>query len=107
MEMVASQRADVTMLEAGDVYRAGKGYGLVPIMSEVRKIALVALYLPFPHHHVKGVEYLLIFNNVKVYNLGTDEMTGIPYYYSVAVVKIRDNSSELIYLKVSKFCVSI
>ena len=38
MEMVASQRADVTMLEAGDVYRAGKGYGLVPIMSEVRKI---------------------------------------------------------------------
>ena len=48
MEMVASQRADVTMLEAGDVYRAGKGYGLVPIMSEVRKIALVALYSPFP-----------------------------------------------------------
>ena len=43
MEMVASQRADVTMLEAGDVYRAGKGYGLVPIMSEVRKITLVAL----------------------------------------------------------------
>ena len=37
----------------------------------------------------------------KVYNLGTDEMSGIPYYYSVAVVKIRDNSSELIYLKVS------
>ena len=46
---------------------------------------------------------MLIFNNVKVYNLGTDEMTGIPYYYSVAVVKIRDNSSELIYLKVSLF----
>ena len=45
---------------------------------------------------------MLIFN-VKVYNLGTDEMTGIPYYYSVAVVKIRDNSSELIYLKVSLF----
>ena len=45
------------------------------------------------------MEYLLIFN-FKVYNLGTDEMTGIPYYYSVAVVKIRDNSSELIYLKV-------
>ena len=42
---------------------------------------------------------MLIFN-FKVYNLGTDEMTGIPYYYSVAVVKIRDNSSELIYLKV-------
>ena len=35
MEMVASKRADVTMLEAGDVYRAGKGYGLIPIMSEV------------------------------------------------------------------------
>ena len=48
------------------------------------------------------MEYLLIFN-FKVYNLGTDEMTGIPYYYSVAVVKIRDNSSELIYLKVSHF----
>ena len=45
---------------------------------------------------------MLIFN-FKVYNLGTDEMTGIPYYYSVAVVKIRDNSSELIYLKVSLF----
>lgn len=45
---------------------------------------------------------MLIFNP-KVYNLGTDEMTGIPYYYSVAVVKIRDNSSELIYLKVALF----
>ena len=33
--MVASQRADVTMLEAGDIYRAGKGWGLIPIMSEV------------------------------------------------------------------------
>ena len=54
MEMVASQRADVTMLEAGDVYRAGKGYGLVPIMSEVRKIALLAIYSHFPPHHVKG-----------------------------------------------------
>ena len=49
---------------------------------------------------------LLIFNT-KVYNLGTDEMTGIPYYYSVAVVKIRDNSSELIYLKVSHVVISI
>merc|ERR1712156_1057133 len=37
-------------------------------------------------------------------NLGTDEMTGIPYYYSVAVVKIRDNSSELIYLKRRNSC---
>ena len=37
MEMVASQRADVTMLEAGDIYRAGKGWGLIPIMSEVQK----------------------------------------------------------------------
>ena len=60
MEMVASQRADVTMLEAGDVYRAGKGYGLVPIMSEVRKIALVALNIRlFPLYHVKGVQFLL------------------------------------------------
>jgi len=73
MEMVASQRADVTMLEAGDIYRAGKGWGLIPIMSEV-------------------------------YNLGTDQMSGIPYYYSVAVVKIRDNSSELIYLKRRNSC---
>ena len=55
MEMVASQRADVTMLEAGDVYRAGKGYGLVPIMSEVRKIALLATYSLCSPHHVKGV----------------------------------------------------
>ena len=38
MEMVASQRADVTMLEAGDIYRAGKGWGLIPIMSEVQKL---------------------------------------------------------------------
>ena len=36
--MVASQRADVTMLEAGDIYRAGKGWGLIPIMSEVQKL---------------------------------------------------------------------
>ena len=41
---------------------------------------------------------------LKVYNLGTDQMTGIPYYYSVAVVKIRDNSSELIYLKRRNSC---
>ena len=106
MEMVASQRADVTMLEAGDVYRAGKGYGLVPIMSEVRKIALYSS--PFYPTIMSKVwktcflRNLLIFN-AKVYNLGTDEMTGIPYYYSVAVVKIRDNSSELIYLKVLLF----
>ena len=59
------------------------------------------IFASFPHH-VICVEYLLICN-FKVYNLGTDEMTGIPYYYSVAVVKIRDNSSELIYLKVSCF----
>ena len=57
MEMVASQRADVTMLEAGDVYRAGKGYGLVPIMSEVRKIALVALNIRLcpPSCHMCGI----------------------------------------------------
>ena len=42
--------------------------------------------------------------NFKVYNLGTDDMTGIPYYYSVAVAKIRDNSSELIYLKRRNSC---
>ena len=40
MEMVASQRADVTMLEAGDIYRAGKGWGLIPIMLEVQKLLL-------------------------------------------------------------------
>ena len=39
MEMVASQRADVTMLEAGDINRAGKGWGLIPIMSEVQKFS--------------------------------------------------------------------
>ena len=39
-----------------------------------------------------------------MYNLGTDDTTGIPYYYSVAVVKIRDNSSELIYLKRRNSC---
>ena len=39
-----------------------------------------------------------------MYNLGTDQMSGIPYYYSVAVVKIRDNSSELIYLKRRNSC---
>ena len=55
MEMVASQRADVTMLEAGDVYRAGKGYGLVPIMSEVRKITFSCPLFAVSPHHVKGV----------------------------------------------------
>ena len=55
------------MLEAGDIYRAGEDYGLIPIMAEV-------------------------------YNLGT------PDYYAVAVVKIRDNSSELIYLKRRNSC---
>ena len=89
--MVASQRADVTMLEAGDIYRAGKGWGLIPIMSEVWKL--------------ENVEQQTILRlNFKVYNLGTDDTTGIPYYYSVAVVKIRDNSSELIYLKRRNSC---
>ena len=32
------KQADVTMLEAGDIYRAGKGWGLVPIMAEVRSL---------------------------------------------------------------------
>ena len=36
--------------------------------------------------------------SVQVYNLGT------PDYYAVAVVKIRDNSSELIYLKRRNSC---
>jgi len=67
MELVARKKADVTMLEAGDIYRAGKGWGLIPIMAEV-------------------------------YNLGT------PDYYAVAVVKIGDNSSELIYLKRRNSC---
>ena len=35
---------------------------------------------------------------MQVYNLGT------PDYYAVAVVKIRDNSSELIYLKRRNSC---
>ena len=34
----------------------------------------------------------------EVYNLGT------PEYYAVGVVKIRDNSSELIYLKKQNSC---
>ena len=94
--MVASQRADVTMLEAGDIYRAGKGWGLIPIMSEVQK---------FSSESVELLKVETIFRlNFKVYNLGTDDMTGIPYYYSVAVVKIRDNSSELIYLKRRNSC---
>ena len=47
MEMVASQRADVTMLEAGDIYRAGKGWGLIPIMSEVHKLLCFHKILSF------------------------------------------------------------
>ena len=35
---------------------------------------------------------------MQVYNL------GVPEYYAVAVVKIRDNSSELIYLKKRNSC---
>ena len=73
MEMVKDRKADVVMLEAGDVYRAGKGWGLIPIMAEV-------------------------------YNVGIDDWDKVPYYYSVAVVKIRDNSSELIYLKRRNSC---
>ena len=67
MEMIKRKEADVAMFEAGDVYRAGRSFGLVPIMAEV-------------------------------YNLGE------PEYYAVAVVKIRDNSSELIYLKKKNSC---
>ena len=55
------------LLKAGDIYRAGRMFGLIPIMAEV-------------------------------YNLGT------PEYYAVGVVKIRDNSSELIYLKKQNSC---
>ena len=67
MKLIRDKRADIVMLEAGDIYRAGKEFGLIPIMAEV-------------------------------YNLGT------PDYYAVAVVKIRDNSSELIYLKRKNSC---
>lgn len=67
MDMISKKLADVTLLEAGDIYRAGRSYGLMPIMAEV-------------------------------YNLGT------PEYYAVAVVKIRDDDSELIYLKRRKSC---
>jgi len=67
MKLIREKRADIVMLEAGDIYRAGKEFGLVPIMAEI-------------------------------YNLGT------PDYYAVAVVKIRDNSSELIYLKKKNSC---
>jgi len=67
MRMIYQKRADITMLEAGDIFRAGEDYGLIPIMAET-------------------------------YNLGT------PDYYAVAVVKIRDNSSELIYLKRRNSC---
>lgn len=67
MEMINNQQADVAMFEAGDIYRAGRTFGLIPIMAEV-------------------------------YNLGE------PEFYAVAVVKIRDNSSELIYLKKRNSC---
>ena len=67
MQMISRGQADVAMFEAGDIMRAGRRWGLVPIMAEV-------------------------------YNLGT------PDYYAVAVVKIADNSSELIYLKRKNSC---
>jgi len=67
MRLIDKQQADITLLEAGDIYRAGYDHGLIPIMAEV-------------------------------YNLGT------PDYYAVAVTHIRDNSSELIYLKRKNTC---
>ena len=36
MRMIYNKKADITMLEAGDIYRAGEDYGLIPIMAEVR-----------------------------------------------------------------------
>uniref|UniRef100_A0A0K2UG72 Melanotransferrinlike [Bombus impatiens] n=1 Tax=Lepeophtheirus salmonis TaxID=72036 RepID=A0A0K2UG72_LEPSM len=65
--MIAANEADIAVMEAGDIYRAGWSYGLIPIMAEI-------------------------------YNLPE------PYYYAVAVVKQRDNSSELIYLKNRNTC---
>ena len=35
MRMIYNKKADITMLEAGDIYRAGEDYGLIPIMAEV------------------------------------------------------------------------
>ncbi len=39
MRQIADSQADLTVLDAGDVYRAGWSYGLIPIMAEVRKKA--------------------------------------------------------------------
>ena len=34
-QMIASNEADLALMEAGDIYRAGWNYGLIPIMAEV------------------------------------------------------------------------
>ena len=54
MEMVAARKADVTMLEAGDIYRAGKGWGLIPIMAEVNQLPPSSPPLPF-HRSITSV----------------------------------------------------
>ena len=41
MRMIYNKKADITMLEAGDIYRAGEDYGLIPIMAEVRLLSII------------------------------------------------------------------
>ena len=44
MRMIYNKKADITMLEAGDIYRAGEDYGLIPIMAEVRLLSISMQY---------------------------------------------------------------
>uniref|UniRef100_T1J2X7 Transferrin-like domain-containing protein n=1 Tax=Strigamia maritima TaxID=126957 RepID=T1J2X7_STRMM len=67
MAMVNQGSADVTVLDAGDVYTAGKDFKLIPILSEW-------------------------------YNLNG------PFYYAVAISKIEDKDSDLLFVRGKKTC---
>lgn len=67
MVSVSNGIADITVLDAGDVYTSGKDFGLIPIIAE----------------H---------------YNLGG------PFYYAVAVARIQDKDSDLLFLRGKHTC---
>ncbi len=44
MNLIRHGEADVTVLDAGDIYRAGWQYGLIPIMAEIYNLGTPHMY---------------------------------------------------------------
>lgn len=91
MEDIGEGRADVTMLDAGDVYRAGEKYHLMPILMERYNLRESAYYVVAVARQSDRETDLLYLKGKKSCHTGIGEAAGwiIPMSFMIANERIR------------------